>query len=175
MKTPLIEQFEKEGHPYYSSARWVSISNWEKHVSAAINIVNTFLDSFSLNSNIGQVVIMSVFLTWNNVLLPKREIYETLCVIWYHLYNLNVTLFMGVFYIFLNCTNGAKSCKTSHMIKVTHETMDKRKQRQLTRFWFLCCCFFLIELSSFIIFNFLKCIFQQIMCFMISFAFACDN
>ena len=27
MKTPLIEQFEKEGHPYYSSARWVSISN----------------------------------------------------------------------------------------------------------------------------------------------------
>ena len=95
MKTPLIEQFEKEGHPYYSSARWVSISNWEKHVSAAINIVNTFLDSFSLNSNISQVVIMSVFLTWNNVLLPKREIYETLCVIWYHLYNLNVTLFHG--------------------------------------------------------------------------------
>ena len=51
----------------------------------------------------------------------------TLCAIWYHLYHLKnikrttllkITLLNGCFSRFLNCTNGTKSRKASHLIKV---------------------------------------------------------
>ena len=55
-----------------------------------------------------------------------------LCVIWYHLFNLRsvknthggVLLLVGFFSHFLNCANGKKLCKASHMLLVSM-TVDR--------------------------------------------------
>ena len=44
----------------------------------------------------------------------KKRLYETLCAIWYHLYNLK-NVKNRYFSRFLNCTNGTESLKASHV------------------------------------------------------------
>ena len=106
----------------------------------------------------GEVSFKSVFLgNHNRISSTFQEIkhsvvdyflwtYETLCVIWYHFYNLKnvkyvhegvlllvilqtatllkVTLLHGWFSRFLNCTNGTKSCKASSTLKIYHSKLD---------------------------------------------------
>ena len=63
-------------------------------------------------------------------MITLERLYVVRCAIWYHLYYsknvknthggvlilvLKLTLFYGCFSLYLNCTNGTKSRKTSHI------------------------------------------------------------